>query len=172
MYSISPPALDNITLDHLSMTGGFAGVYADYGSSLDRQHDLQRADLRQWLLRRFPGQHQQRLDHHLQFHPRQCDGGPGRGVDIDGPQVTITNNTVFNRVLRPAREHVAGALVSGNETYAATFGIQADAATISNNRVHDNTTAGIFAGGDALVIGNTRLPPDGGQRLRDSAANR
>jgi hypothetical protein len=95
-------------------------------------------------------------------------GGPPQddqyqGIQVDGAEATITQNTVYDSTGSGIQSSGAHVLVSKNEVYDTGTAITvlygglydpADRATISGNIVHDNT-AGIYAGGSVLVAGNT-----------------
>ncbi|MFI5378942.1 MAG: right-handed parallel beta-helix repeat-containing protein, partial [Tepidisphaerales bacterium] len=151
---------DNITLDHLSITGGSYGIFSDYYNagtaainnvvSNNQIYGNNPTGLflgssnTGWLITGNT------------FHDNSNGGYQGKGIDFESSSGTVTNNKVFNESqIGILVSGGAGSTISGNETYADGTGIQANGAlTISNNLVHDNATYGIYVSGGALVTGN------------------
>ena len=150
----------NITLDHLSITGGSAGVYSNYGfaASNDTISNNQIFGNSQDGILLGSGDNGWTITGNSIHDNSSVNSFTAKGIDVEGSQAAITNNKVFNEAQQGI--YVAGistgqTTISGNETYADGTGIQATYATISSNLVHDNSTYGIYAGAGAPVIGNT-----------------
>jgi parallel beta-helix repeat protein len=142
---------DNVTLDHLSITGGDYGIRADYNansigvtvSNCDI-HDNVNYGVYVGLAD----------DGWLVTHNRVHDNN--RNIFADQAKISITNNIAFNGGQGIEVRSGHDSTISGNETYGnRAAGIYADHATISNNLVHDNGSSGISVGDSALAVGNT-----------------
>ncbi|MGA2498773.1 MAG: right-handed parallel beta-helix repeat-containing protein [Tepidisphaeraceae bacterium] len=152
---------DNITLDHLSITGGSYGIFSDYyntGTGAMNNIVSNNQIYANTPTGLFLGNYNTGwLITGNSFHDNTNGNNQGKGIDLESSPGTVTNNKVFNE--SQVGIYVsggAGSTISGNETYADGTGIQASGAlTITNNLVHDNATYGIYVSGGALVIGNT-----------------
>ena len=147
----------NITLDHLSISGGLAGIYGEYsGNSTNNtiSTDLIYSNAQYGI--ELGGNNTGWTITGNTIHDNSGTSFVARGIDDEGNPITIANNTIFNEPnIGIYISSGPGSTISGNQTYADGTGIQAAGAlTISNNLVHDNTTNGIYVSGGALVTAN------------------
>jgi hypothetical protein len=133
---------DDVTLDHLAVTGGTVGVYAPAGVQSNRL-TISNSDLYAnvgsgaWNVYIGGG--------NVDFTIRgskvhsNSDGSAG-GVYVEAARANVENNDIF-----------------GNTTGVSTtyFGDIADRILVSGNQVHGNSSVGISSANQALVTGNT-----------------
>lgn len=148
----------NITLDHLSITGATIGIKANfnvgalgnvisnnliYGNSSDGMY--LGSGNNGWVITQNT------------IHDNTGSDFIARGMEIYGSAVAVSNNTIFNeRQNGIFMQGGAGAVVSGNEIYAAGTAIQVNGPhTVSGNLIHDNTLYGILASAGTLLADNT-----------------
>ena len=134
-YGIELAAATDVVLDHLEVTGAVAGIYAGANSASDRL-----------------------VVSHSRLHGNQQQG---LYVAAGNNDVQAIGNVVYGNT-----DGIAAwgqrMLVSANEVYGnSRYGVEADASmstanhvTISQNTVHNNDTAGIYALYSAQVVGN------------------
>ncbi|MFI5378326.1 MAG: right-handed parallel beta-helix repeat-containing protein, partial [Tepidisphaerales bacterium] len=152
---------NNITLDHLSITGGSYGIFSDYysaGTSAINNVVSNNQIYANNPTGLFLGSSNTGwLITGNTFHDNTNGSNQGKGIDLESSPGTVTSNKIFNESqIGILVSSGAGSTVSGNEIYASGVGIQASGAlTITNNLVHDNSTYGIYAISGALATGNT-----------------
>ena len=148
----------NITLDHLAITGGYAGINASNGTTntnvtisndliySNYQYEISTNDQSNWVITGNT------------IHDTIASGGIGLYFPNNGNS-TFSNNTVFNNSGQGFFIQTLGGepnTVSGNTAYANGTGIYATGPiTISGNTVYSNSTYGIDAESGALAVGNT-----------------
>ncbi len=165
-YVIQLTGADEVTLEHLSITGGYHGIYA--ASSADSDYlTVEHCDIYG--------------NHTSSGSGIQLDAGNdravisenrihnnNRGVRIDGADALISGNRLYSNTAAGAYGggaiDVGGvrATVSGNEVYGNGVGICAEYTgswshhiTLIANSVHGNTSDGIYVTDSVLVTGNT-----------------
>jgi parallel beta-helix repeat protein len=150
----------NVTIDHLSLTGGDTAVYGGdqttgvsnitvsndiiYGN-VDMGIYVGNADTG-WI-----------ITGNL-IHDNNGAGNYA-GVRVYSGSATISNNSIYNETNYGVYLQgltASASVISGNNVYACGNGIYVYYnTTITGNLVHDNTTVGIYAGSGVLAIGNT-----------------
>jgi parallel beta-helix repeat protein len=129
---------DDVTIDYLSLTGGNVGVWAAAGVQSDR----------------------------LTVSHTSVFSNAAYGIFIGGnnKDARLTANKVYNSVNTGIYSEAVRALISQNEVYGQSVGIDAyypgsnlvaDRQVISNNIVHDNSNIGIRGYQTELITGNT-----------------
>ena len=154
-----------VTLDHLSITGAYVGVYAPDGAASDHL-TVTNCDIYGNITAGHSARPDQRYPaDQRQPHPRS-NVFFASGIFITSSAATISGNTLYlngNNSDSGFGIWVNGAdtLVTGNETYSQTTGIHADYGgdpahriIVSKNLVHNNARTGIEAGAAVLVTGN------------------
>jgi parallel beta-helix repeat protein len=135
-YGIELLGADDVTLNRLTITGGVGGVSVPRDAGSDR----------------------------LTVSNSDVFGNAFFGLFVDNgnADARLLNNTVHNNTSYGIRAYGARALVSGNQVYAQTYGIDssyngaaADGITLSGNTVRDNAFIGVQANGAVTVSGNT-----------------
>ncbi|MCC7082436.1 MAG: tandem-95 repeat protein, partial [Burkholderiales bacterium] len=127
---------DDVSLEHLSLTGSLYGLHAASGADSDR---ITLANL-------------------------DVYGNASRGISVESSNDEwlvagnrLHNNTSYGLYMSDSRR----SRVEGNEVYSQSYGISAsvnsnwtDQTVVSGNLVHDNSTTGISIGYYVLAIGN------------------
>ena len=154
---------DDVTLDHLSLTGAATAVYTYFGAHSDRvtvtNNDIYGnpdtgifvgTDNDRWTI---VGN---------RVHDSQGAGRTGSGISFTGNfiDVVVRNNVVFNNprfgiILSgnySSAQPVAGNLVYGNGT-----GIASNCATVSGNEVHHNTVGIVVSPVSSLLTPSAAL---------------
>ncbi|MCP4595484.1 LamG-like jellyroll fold domain-containing protein, partial [Neptuniibacter sp.] len=148
---------DDITLDHLYITGGYYGIYSNSTSDSDnvtisnsRVYDNNYGI---WL--------DTGNDSALITGNEVFGQVSSHGIYVRGNNCQVLNNTVYGQIntnLYGINVAGIGTLVSGNTVYDNYHGIYASGASepivVSNNTVFDNTRTGIYAQSNVLVTGN------------------
>lgn len=160
-YTIELQGATAVTLNHLSLTGGYNGVYAAdnagaaqltvsnseiYGNSAAGISLGATNDDAVLIGNRIHNQ----------------TGFFANGIVVSAARVTISGNTLYQSGTNGIYVRGADDTVTGNETYQQATGISANydgdpahRIVIRNNLVHDNASTGIDAQNSVLVIGNT-----------------
>ena len=175
-YTIELQAASGVTLDHLSLTGGNAGVYAADNAAaghLTVSNSEIYGNLVQGVFLGLTNDNAviigNRIHDQTAFY--------AFGIQVTSSAATVSGNTLYlngNDSDSGYGIWINGAdgLVTGNQTYSQTTGIHADYGgdvayriTVSNNLVHGNARTGIEAGSAVLVTGNSVYWPDEPRRL-------
>ncbi|MEX2185792.1 MAG: right-handed parallel beta-helix repeat-containing protein [Pirellulales bacterium] len=133
---------DDVTLDHLAITGGTIGVYAAAGVQSDRltvsaSEVFANTASSSYGIYIGAGNPDARI---LGNRVHDNTGTTSAGIYAEAARARIENNEVF------------GELVGISTTY---FGTVADRILVSGNRAHGNISIGIFGQNQVLVTGNT-----------------
>ena len=150
---------NDVTLDHLGITGGYAGVEAnDTGSqrlTVSNSEIYGNADfgiqLYGYTL----------TDAHI-INNRVHDNGFYAGISVgSGAGFVITGNTAYNNngtgIQASPGTGIAGYTVTGNTAYGNRDGINAGGTgtLVADNTTYDNSEAGIIVGYQTVAEGNT-----------------
>ena len=147
----------NVTLDHLAITGGNAGINAPNGTSnpnltisndliySNYQNEISTNNQSNWVITGNT------------IHDTIASGGIALYMPNNG-NTTFSNNVIFNNSGYGFFVQTLGGqpnTISGNTVYANGTGIYGTGPiTISGNTVYSNATRGIDAESGALVVGN------------------
>jgi parallel beta-helix repeat protein len=153
------PAVQNITLADLSITGAYFGINSPLiegtttltsGITVENDqiysnanHGIDTGFTNNWTITGNV------------IHDNGFDG-----INLQSGTGTITNNTIYNEsgdgiFFSTPVSGVPANLVSGNTVYGNGSGIYVDGVTVTGNFVHDNTSMGIYADTYSVVTGNT-----------------
>jgi uncharacterized repeat protein (TIGR01451 family) len=160
-YAFELQGATGVTLDHLSVTGGQAGIFADDNSG---STGLTVSNSVIFLNARY-GVYVGVGDGHAALTGNTAYGATGGvqgiGLDVQSDDATVSDNIVYQANLHGIEVWGARSLVDNNKTYKNGTGIYGRGdGTISNNRAHDNNTDINGGGIDAssinsyLVTGN------------------
>jgi len=149
----------NITLDHLSITGGSAGVFADYtqnalNNTISNDKIFGDSEFGVYLGQ---GDNGWTITANS-IHDNSGNGNSARGIDVENSQVAITNNNIFNEAqngIYVADGQAFLGTITGNVAYANGVGIQGSNVTVTGNSVYNNSVDGIYIGSGSLAVGNT-----------------
>ena len=155
---------NNVTLEHLSITGANTGVYAPSKQNLGNSgitiadnviYSDNGAGYSGGIFTAFNS------NWTVTGNVIHDNSGYYGGVYLQSTSATITSNTVYNEpqydiyLSTPSGASAANNVIGNNTVYGSQYGIWASQATVSNNTVHDNTIAGIDASNYSVVTGNT-----------------
>ena len=146
----------NVTLDHLSITGGDIGILTadnsnSTGLTISNSNIYGNADYNITLGATSGGA----TITGNQIHDTAGSyGGGNTGLVASRDQITVTNNQIFNNA-RTGLQVDSNSTVTGNIIYNNGTGIIADSSTLTGNILHDNANAGATISGNSTVTGNT-----------------
>ncbi|TAK80239.1 MAG: tandem-95 repeat protein, partial [Aquabacterium sp.] len=125
---------DDVTLDHLSITGALTGVLGDSGQDSDR---ILVSNGNVW-----------------------GNAGTGIWINTSNDNFTVRNSALHGNHDQGIYLHAIGGVIEGNDIYGnGQWGAYVDGVTgteirVSGNKVHDNTSGGITAYNNVLVRDN------------------
>ncbi len=156
---------DNVTLEHLSITGGYYGLYASPSSDSDDLTLLENTIYGNAYIGVYlqgTGNDRSTFSGNTFYGlPASENTNQNYGLAVDYGDAVISGNTF--------RDHASygvavgpKVMVTGNTVYANGTGISANSTydpaeriTVSGNMVYGNYSTGISAGGQVLIVGNT-----------------
>jgi hypothetical protein len=150
---------DDVTLDRLTMIGGYITVRLYYGADSDRVTNSNSEIYNSGYRGVFVGPSNDdpviagNTVHDISIF------APG-GIEIAGdPRATITGNTVYNipgnGIIDYSNNTTLPSLISGNTVYGTTTGINIGAlGLVTNNTVRNNTTGIYLDSGSATALNN------------------
>ncbi len=151
-YVVQLVDANDVILDHLTLTGGEFGVYANTTSDSDNL-TIRNSFIRDNQNNVFIGRDN---DSPTIINSRIRGGSTGLNVDSDG--AVIAGNSVWDASTGMDLDG-RGASVTGNRVYGNGTGMNVnsngDTTTISSNDVFQNTSIGIDADGNVVISGNT-----------------
>ena len=158
----------NVTLDHLSLTGALYGVSNNY--NVANPNDTVSncviygiASVGIYMPLGDAGFTLTGCTFHDNYNAMEIDGSSN---------VTITNNVSYNASARGISVSSTGGTISGNTVYniggvagIEAYGGQGATLTVSNNVSHDNGGPGIIVGNYVLATGNTAYNQSGSSNI-------
>ena len=165
-YVVELQNADNVTLDHLRITGGYQGIYASNTSDSDHVTVSNSViygnyDRGVWL---------DTGNDFATITANEVYGIPGgtnvddqyRGIYLAGTDGVVSNNLVHDGYYEGIFVNGLRNQVTGNQVYRFSTGISAyyggsgaDRIIVSGNIAHDNTSTGIYGYQYVLITGNT-----------------
>jgi uncharacterized repeat protein (TIGR01451 family) len=153
----------NVTLDHLSITGGVFGVQAnDTGSTGLTVSNSNIFGNVSGGINLFGNSVGKAVITNNQIHDNHAQFNFGYGIGTsDGGGDVISNNVIFNHFQDGISAGLFGSgpadSITGNLIYANRNGIEVgvSATVVSGNTVYNNSSAGIAASGGVVIVGNT-----------------
>ena len=164
VYAVELRNADDVTLEHLSITGAYVGVYAGVDGDSDNLAitacDIYGLELAGVYLR--DGNDDAVITgnsvHDTSYVPSGSGPYPSPfGIRTDGDGATVVNNRVYDWNVG-----ILASLQSHSED-------PDDTAVVSNNIVHDNLGAGISASRNVTVTGNSAYGNSTGINVREGA---
>jgi parallel beta-helix repeat protein len=155
-YVIELQDADDVTLEHLAITGGVYGIYVAGGSDSDRL-TLTHSDI---YGNYYAGLYLGSSNENALLSDNRFHHQVGTGIHVEASGSTITGNTVFNQERGISVSNASGTIL-GNDVYNNSYGIggygdqAGNLLVIRDNTVHDNVNVGIGTGGGVLITGNT-----------------
>ncbi len=151
---------DNITLDRLSITDGFYGVFADNTSDSDDltiTNSKIFGNLQAGIFLDATNDRLRVTSNTINF----ASGRQNTGINYAANDGVISGNSIFGHTLNGILiGGGARTLITGNDVFNNARGMNTGAfppppLTITNNLVHGNTIYGIGANSNAVITGNT-----------------
>ena len=154
-YAFDVQSAAGVTLDHLTITGGLAGINASGSTGLAITNDSISANA-DFGINIGGGNTGAQITGNTVFNQINSNNPSDGAIAVTGSQVTISNNQVYGNANNGILvNNGLNTTISGNLVHDNLEGIFANNAIISGNIAYNNAILGIRAYGTSQITGNT-----------------